>query len=78
MALARANFDGLPLSRPERHLRLVPPRAVTVHEGDTLFSIASRAVPGASPYAVMAAIRQLNHMSDTDVFVGEQLLLPPS
>jgi Tfp pilus assembly protein FimV len=55
-----------------------PPRAVTVHEGDTLFSIASRAVPGASPYAVMAAIQQLNHMSDTGVFVGEQLLLPPS
>jgi len=26
----------------------------------------------------MAALRQLNHMSDTDVFVGEQLLLPPS
>jgi LysM repeat protein len=55
-----------------------PPRTVTVHEGDTLFSIASRAVPGAPPYAVMATIEQLNHMSGTTVFVGEQLLLPPS
>jgi len=55
-----------------------PPRTITVHQGDTLFSIASRAAPGSPPYAVMRSIQQLNRMTDTTVFVGEQLLLPPS
>jgi len=55
-----------------------PDRAVTVHSGDTLWSISVAAMPGVRPDAAMAQIRRLNHMSDNTIYVGQQLILPPT
>jgi LysM repeat protein len=55
-----------------------PPRAVVVHEGDTLWSIAARVHPRGSLTNTMLAIERLNHMTDGTVYVGQQLLVPPS
>lgn len=55
-----------------------PPRAVVVHPGDTLWSIASRVHPRGSLTDTMLAIERLNHMPDGTVYVGQQLLVPSS
>jgi LysM repeat protein len=55
-----------------------PPSAVVVHEGDTLWSIAARVHPRGSLTNTMLAIERLNHMTDGTVYVGQQLLVPPS
>jgi LysM repeat protein len=54
------------------------PGAVTVHAGDTMWSIATRALPGDSPTVAMARVRMLNHLETNEVYVGEQILLPPA
>jgi len=51
---------------------------VVVHEGDTLWSIAARVHPRGSLTNTMLAIERLNHMTDGTVYVGQQLLVPPS
>ena len=51
-------------------------RAVVVHEGDTLWSIAARHVPGADTRAAVDAIQQLNGLRDAHIVVGQQLVLP--
>ena len=53
-----------------------PPRAVTVHAGDTMWSIATKALPHQAPGAAVERIRVLNHLPDDQVFVGEQILVP--
>jgi LysM repeat protein len=53
-----------------------PPRAVVVHPGDTLWSIAARVHPRGSLTDTMLAIERLNHMPDGTVYVGQQLLVP--
>jgi predicted Zn-dependent protease len=55
-----------------------PPRSVTVHSGDTMWSIATTMLPKDSPNAAMNRIRVLNHLQDNEVFVGERLLIPAS
>ncbi|HEY9483759.1 MAG TPA: LysM peptidoglycan-binding domain-containing protein [Micromonosporaceae bacterium] len=55
-----------------------PPRAVVVHPGDTLWSIAARVHPRGSLTDTMLTIERLNHMPDGTVYVGQQLLLPNS
>jgi LysM domain len=55
-----------------------PPRAVVVHPGDTLWSIAARVHPRGSLTETMLAIERLNHMPNGTVYVGEQLLVPNS
>lgn len=55
-----------------------PPRAVTVHAGDTMWSIATKALPGVDPATAMARVRELNHLADNQVYVGEQILVPPT
>ena len=52
------------------------PRAVTVHAGDTMWSIATRALPHQAPGVAVEQIRVLNHLPDDQVFVGEQILVP--
>jgi len=52
------------------------PRAVTVHAGDTMWSIATKALPHQAPAAAVERIRVLNHLPDDQVFVGEQILVP--
>ncbi len=55
-----------------------PPRAVVVHPGDTLWSIAARVHPRGSLTDTMLMIERLNHMPDGTVYVGQQLLVPNS
>jgi LysM repeat protein len=55
-----------------------PPRAVVVHDGDTLWSIAARVHPRGSLTSTMLAIERLNDMTDGTVYVGQQLLVPTS
>ena len=55
-----------------------PPRAVVVHPGDTLWSIAARVHPSGSLTDTMLTIERLNHMTDGTVYVGQQLLVPSS
>ena len=55
-----------------------PPRAVVVHPGDTLWSIAARVHPRGSLTETMLAIERLNHMPNGTVYVGQQLLVPNS
>jgi hypothetical protein len=50
--------------------------AVVVHEGDTLWTIAARQMPGADRREVVEAIRQLNGLDGTRIEVGQQLILP--
>jgi Tfp pilus assembly protein FimV len=51
-------------------------RSVVVHDGDTLWSIASRHVPGGHQRAAVEAIRQLNGLQGTRIQVGQELVLP--
>jgi LysM repeat protein len=55
-----------------------PMRTVVVHHGDTMWSIASSALPDEDPSTAVREVRALNHLADNTVYVGEQLLLPPS
>lgn len=50
--------------------------AVVVHEGDTLWTIAARQLPGADRREAVEAIRQLNGLEGTRIEVGQQLILP--
>jgi nucleoid-associated protein YgaU len=51
-------------------------QSVVVHTGDTLWSIASRHVPGGDRRAAVEAIRQLNGLRGTRIEVGQELVLP--
>lgn len=59
----------------------VPPpvayRSVVVAAGDTLWEIASTAVPDRDPRLTVEDIRRLNHLRGVTVQAGQQLLLPP-
>jgi LysM repeat protein len=55
-----------------------PDRAVVVHTGDTLWSIATAALPGEDPYQAVDEVRVLNHLPDNRIYVGEQIVLPPA
>jgi hypothetical protein len=54
------------------------PGSIVVHQGDTLWSIASRIHPHGSPTSTMVEIERLNHMPDGTVYVGQRLLVPRS
>lgn len=49
------------------------PAVVTVHAGDTLWSIASRVAPDADPRAEVAALQRLNGLSGVALRPGQQL-----
>jgi hypothetical protein len=49
---------------------------VFVQPGDTLWSIAHRAQPGADPQAVVQDILSANHLSSASVTVGQRLWVP--
>jgi LysM repeat protein len=46
---------------------------VTVHSGDSLWTIAGRVAPGRDPRAEIADLRRLNHLTDDTVTPGQQL-----
>ena len=48
----------------------------TVHQGDTLWSVARRIAPDNDPREVVVQIRRLNEMTGSTVQVGQQLLVP--
>lgn len=49
------------------------PAVVTVHSGDTLWSIAARVAPERDPRAEVAELRRLNSLSGVDLAVGQVL-----
>jgi nucleoid-associated protein YgaU len=49
---------------------------VTVHAGDTLWTIASRVAPNSDPRAEIAALQQRNHLSDEKLAPGQVLRVP--
>jgi len=53
-----------------------PRTAVVVEPGDTLWNIAERHAPDADRRSVIAEIRRLNHLENSTVEVGQELLLP--
>jgi len=52
-------------------------RAVTVHPGDTMWSIATRGLPGVAPPVAAEQVRAFNHLATNEVYASEQILLPP-
>ena len=47
-----------------------------VQPGDTLWSIARRAVPGGDPRATVARLTELNDLGSTPIVAGQRLTLP--
>ena len=48
----------------------------TVHQGETLWSVARRVAPGHDPRALVQRIRELNHLDSASVQAGQLLVLP--
>ncbi|PZS25285.1 MAG: hypothetical protein DLM58_22800 [Pseudonocardiales bacterium] len=46
---------------------------VVVHDGDTLWSIATRVAPDRDPRAEVATLQRLNHLSGADLTAGQVL-----
>lgn len=53
-----------------------PAPTVVVQPHDTLWSIATRTTPRRDPYAAVADLQRLNHLSGYVVHPGETLVLP--
>ena len=51
-------------------------RQTTVHNGDTLWSVARRIAPKSDPREVVIQLRRLNHLDGADLRAGQQLVLP--
>jgi hypothetical protein len=49
------------------------PATVVVHDGDTLWSIASRVAPGRDPRAEVAELQRRNHLLGVDLTPGQVL-----
>ena len=50
-----------------------PPAVVTVHDGDTLWSIAAQIAPQRDPRVVVAQLERVNHLSDPILLPGQRL-----
>ncbi len=50
-----------------------PPAVVTVHDGDTLWSIASQIAPQRDPRVVVADLERVNHLSGPILLPGQRL-----
>ena len=48
----------------------------TVQQGETLWTVAQRIAPGNDPREIIAQIRRINHLHDSSLQAGQQLLLP--
>ncbi len=70
-ARAQASSGGLPPGAVYQNLT-----SVVVHPGQTLWSIALRAQPGADPRIVVQQIIELNALSSTAVEPGQHLWVP--
>lgn len=65
--LAHVSAAGAPVTTTR------PPAVVTVHDGDTLWSIASQIAPQRDPRLVVAQLERVNHLSDPILLPGQQL-----
>ena len=63
-------------SAPARSAAPPAPRAVTVHVGDTLWSIATRIAPDRDPLAEVAALQRRNHLGGAALTPGQVLRVP--
>jgi LysM domain len=54
----------------------VPFEYVTVSSGETLWQLAGELAPTADPREVIDQIVQLNQLSSSDVFAGQELAIP--
>jgi len=50
-----------------------PPAVVTVHDGDTLWSIASQIAPQRDPRVVVARLERVNHLTGPILLPGQRL-----
>jgi hypothetical protein len=50
--------------------------SVVIQPGDSLWTIAVRAVPGSDPRDVVGELKSINHLSSADLAVGQRLRLP--
>lgn len=66
--LGRASAGNESLARPAQE--------VVVQQGDSLWSIAVRALPHSDPRDVVAQLKSRNHLSSATLVVGERLQLP--
>jgi hypothetical protein len=66
--LGRASAGG---ATPATHAA-----SVVVQPGDSLWSIAVRARPESDPRDVVGEMKSLNHLSSSDLAVGQRLRLP--
>jgi len=53
-----------------------PPEVVTVHDGDTLWSIASQIAPQRDPRVVVAQLERVNHLTGPILLPGQRLRTP--
>lgn len=60
-----AGHDGGPATRS--------PSVLTVHLGDTLWSIATRVAPDADPRAEVAELQRINHLPSPQLVPGQRL-----
>lgn len=51
----------------------VTPVSVTVHRGDTLWSIAENLAPGSDPRVVISRIKSINKLSSSSLVAGQKL-----
>ena len=61
------------LSAPSPGSRPAPPATVTVHDGDTLWAIASRVAPDRDPRAEVADLQRRNHLAGVTLTAGQVL-----
>jgi hypothetical protein len=61
---------------PRGARQAAPLAQTTVHQGETLWSVARRVAPGTDPRAVVRRLQELNHLDGAGVRAGQQLLLP--
>jgi LysM repeat protein len=54
----------------------LPTRQVTVHAGDTLWTIAGKVAPDADRREVMDQLRRLNDLDGTGLIAGQPLVVP--
>lgn len=78
VVVAIAVYAAFGLGRASAGAAPVPTHAasVVVQPGDSLWTIAVRALPGSDPRDVVGELRSINHLSSADLVVGQRLRLP--
>ena len=79
--LSMVQVAGAATSTSANQLALVAAQeqehTVTVRPGDSLWSIATRALPHMDPREAVVALRKANNISGGEIVAGQKLVLPP-